>query len=103
MYFYHANPLRRHAQWQGPALIAGLWGGKALVAYGNSVYTISADNIHTTPKVLELLGSDESLQLHTLGQKIPLFQVVDTKAFVFLMRYRNNLAKQIQSTIATLD
>ena len=104
VYYWHNDPRTKRPTWKGPALIAGTWGtGKVLIAHGNSFVTISNENIHTTNKVLGLIGSDSSLQLHTMGTSIPLFQVVDTKQLVFLMRYRDNLVRQIKPTIATLD
>ena len=104
VYYWHNDPRTKRPTWKGPALIAGTWGtGEVLIAHGNSFVTISNENIHTTNKVLDLIGSDSSLQLHTMGTSIPLFQVDDAKQLVFLMRYRDNLIRQIKPTIATLD
>merc|ERR1711924_409709 len=90
-------------EWNGPALIVGLWGNKVMVGFGDRIFTIANENLISTKKVLEIIGSNENLQLHTMGTPIPLFTVVDSKSFVFLMRYRQRLVEQIKPTIRTLE
>ena len=92
-YFWHADKNDKYAKWRGPGIVVGLFGpSSVLVGYHGSYLTIAIDRARPTDKVLELIGSDEQLQINTLGTKIPLRHLVDSRTLVYLMRYRD-LAK----------
>ena len=74
-----------------------------MVGFGGRIFNIANENLMTTKRVLEIIGSNENLQLHTMGTPIPLFSVIDSKSFVFLMRYRERLKEQIKPTIRSLE
>ena len=74
-----------------------------MVGFGGRIFNIANENLISTKQVLEVIGSDENLQLHTMGTPIPLFPVIDSKSLVYLMRYRERLKEQIKPTIRSLE
>ena len=54
-----------------------------MVGFGGRIFNIANENLMTTKRVLEIIGSNENLQLRTMGTPIPLFSVIDPKSFVF--------------------
>ena len=90
MYFWHEDKNDKYARMKGPGLITALYGpGQLLIGYHSHFYTISIDRVTPTEKALELIGADGQLQIHTLGSKIPVHQLVDSRTLVYLMRYKD--------------
>ena len=93
VYFRHEDKNDKYAKWRGPGVIVGLFGpSSVLVGYHGSYLTIAIDRARPTDKVLELIGAGELLQINTLGAKIPLRHLADSRTLVRRARHRD-LAK----------
>ena len=80
-------------KWRGPGVIIGLWGHQALIAFQMSFFRVANENLRTTNQLLEAIGSDEQLQIHSSGGEIPISEVVGGKTLMFLQRYKHLLEK----------
>ena len=90
VYFWHDDKNDKYSRMKGPGLITAIYGpGQLLIGYHSHFYTVSIDRVTPTEKALELIGADGQLQIHTLGSKLPVHQLVDSRTLVYLMRYRD--------------
>ena len=94
VYFWQPVQLKlqkSQQKWQGPGIIIGVWGHQALIAYQNTFFKVANENLVTTDKMLEAVGSDEQLQLHSSGGSVPISEVCDAQTLTFLHKYKNLL------------
>ena len=94
VYFWQPVQLKlqkSQQKWQGPGIIIGVWGHQALVAYQSTFFKVANENLITTDKMLEAIGSDEQLQLHSSGGKVSISEVCDAQTLTFLHKYKNLL------------
>ena len=68
-----------------------MWGHQALIAFQMAFFRVAHENLRTTNQLLEAIGMDEQMQIHSSGGEIPLSKLVDGKTLMFLQRYKHLL------------
>ena len=94
VYFWQPAQLKlqkSERKWRGPGVIIGMWGHQALIAFQMAISRVAHGNLRTTNQLLEAIGSDEQLQIHSSGGVIPLSKIVDGKTLMLPQRYKHLL------------
>ncbi len=98
VYFWHQQDAKAQSskqKWKGPGLIVGNWGNRILIGFHNQILQIASENVRATQDVIEMIGCDSQLKINTPGGSLPLSEIVDTRTLLYLIRYKQNMDKNI--------
>ena len=87
------------AEWSGPWIITGRFGGKyAIFHFRCSYLEVDLDGMRSTNRLLEILGRDGWLRMHLPSTKPPIHYLVPLQTLMPLSKMGNGILNRNQST-----